>query len=208
MHHRALSALNLTRRFRLLCYAGALISVGTLAGCGRDEIIAPDGSASVGQQFTVDAATSWVYVDLATGATVALTDPSSSTTWDIAFNATSVQLNGGTAGPAGVTGFCLCTNADASNDEILQMTPDNQKSVFTDALNSAIPADGADWSSDVFEASPWYRYDLAGDHHISPTFDVYFIKRDATIYKIQIINYYGPAGETRQITTRYSKVRG
>jgi hypothetical protein len=86
------------------------------------------------------------------------------------------------------------------------MTPENQADAFTSVTAAAIPPAPASWSSDVFATNRWYRYDLAGDHRISPTFDVYLVRRGAIVYKIQLINYYGPAGETRRITFRYAKL--
>ena len=185
---------------------GVLVTAGLVSGCSRDEITAPE--APVVGQFTVDASKSWAYVDLTSGDTVPQADAATSTSWDVGFNATSVQLNGGTHGPAGVTGFCVCQNAAATNDQILAMTPDNQEAAFTNVTSASIPVVDDKWTSDVFATNPWYRYDLAGDHRISPTFDVYFVKRGSTVYKLQVINYYGAAGETRRITVRYSKVRG
>jgi hypothetical protein len=181
-----------------------VVGAVSVTACARSEITAPD-APSVGQ-FTVDASTGWAYVDLSTGALVPQTSASTSSNWDIGFNATSVALNGGTSGPAGVTGICLCQNAAATNDQVLQMTPDNQEAAFTAISVGSVPGTSAAWSSDVFAVSKWYRYDILGDHVISPTYDIYFVKRGTAVYKIQITGYYGPAGEVRQITARYSKV--
>lgn len=208
MHYRHYPITKLFGRFRTSYVAviGVLATAALVSGCARDEITAPE--APVVGQFTVDASTAWTYVDLSSGDTVAEADPATSTTWDIAFNATSVHLNGGNDGPAGVTGFCVCQNSAATNNQILAMTPDNQESAFTNVTSASIPVVDDKWASDVFATNPWFRYDLAGDHRISPTFDVYFVKRGAAVYKLQLINYYGAAGETRRITARYSKVRG
>lgn len=210
MHYRPQLTVRQNRRFTLVrgisvFLVGGLVG-GILGGCSRTEIVAPE-LQPVGQ-FTVDASTAWAYVDLATGETTAQTDASSSTTWDIGFNATTVELNGGDTGPAGVTGFCLCQNSNATDAAVLQMTPSSEEPAFSNTTSAAIPADETVWSSDVFATDPWYRYDLAGDHRISPTFNVYLVRRGAAVYKLQLIDYYGPAGETRRISVRYSKVRG
>lgn len=186
----------------------ALALAGTIAGCSRSEIVAPHDTISPVGQFTANASTDWAYVDLSTGDTTAQTDASTSTNWDIAFKTTSVMLNGGANGPGGVTGYCLCQNATATDDAILAMTPESEEPAFTETTAASVPTSASVWDPDVFANDPWYKYDLAGDHHISPTFNVYLVKRGATVYKLQLINYYGPAGETRQITVRYSKVIG
>ena len=60
----------------------------------------------------------------------------------------------------------------------------------------------------VFRTSPWHRYNLLGDHRISPVYNVYLVRRGAVVYKVQVTNYYGPAGETRRISFRYEQIAG
>jgi hypothetical protein len=119
-------------------------------------------------------------------------------------------LNGGSAGIGGVTGYCLCQNAGATDAEILAMTPELELSDFEAVTATTVdPATySANASPDVFAATPWYKYNLAGDHRISPTFNVYLVRRAETLYKLQLINYYGPAGEIRQVTFRYVRLEG
>lgn len=188
--------------FRRTCAVTLLITF--VVACGRGEITLPETSTA--SQLTVDASATWAYVDLATGATTVQTDAATSPSWDIGFNATSIVLNGGTNGPAGILGNCLCQNASATNDQILTMTPANQADAFASVSSTSIPTASANWSNDVFATNKWYKYNLAGDNRISPTFNVYLIRRGATVYKLQLINYYGPAGETRRITFRYDRV--
>ena len=312
-------------------------------------------------ELTVDASAAPAYVKLGQpSTTVSVTDPSSSSEWDLAFFATGVTVNGGAAGPGGVTAFCLCANANASVAELQAMTPANQLAAFdavtssnvpastafvADALNPAIsgwftgtgastvavptkswiirktvngsvilgkfrvtsitgatatsagsvtveyaiqPSTGtafgatttrtfdlaagpvylnlasgqvsatsawdlklsgfeirlnggvsgtggvsavidettafsqitsqyasfapavayrSDSFGGVFVTSPWYRYNITGtDNQIWPNFNVYLIKDGETVYKVQIISYYGPTGTARQITLRTSRV--
>jgi hypothetical protein len=316
----------------------------------------------VTSELTVDASVAPAYVKLGDPATsVSVAAPSSSTEWDLAFFATGVTVNGGAAGPGGVTAFCLCANANATVAELQAMTPANQLAAFeavtsanipaatsfvADALNPAIsgwftgtgssatavstkswivrrsaggsvilakfrvtsisgatatsagtitveyaiqPSTGAafgpvatrtidlsgtpiyldlstgpvastsNWDlrlsgfeirlnggvsgtggvsavldesmpfnqltaqyasfapaaayrSDsyggVFVTSPWYRYNITGtDNQIWPNFNVYLVKRGETVYRVQIISYYGPTGTSRQITLRSSRIR-
>jgi hypothetical protein len=315
----------------------------------------------VTSELTVDASAAPAYVKLGDPATVvAVADPATSTEWDLAFFATGVTVNGGAAGPGGVTAACLCLNANATVGELQTMTPANQLAAFeavttasipastsfvADALNPAIsgwftgtgtsatavstkswivrrtaggsvilakfrvtsisgatatsagnvtveyaiqpstgaafgapttrtidlsagpvylnlasgpvPATGtwdlrisgfeirvnggvsgtggvsalidesvpfgqltaqyassapavayrADSFGGVFVTSPWYKYNITGtDNQIWPNFNVYLVKRGETVYKVQIISYYGPTGTARQITLRSSRV--
>jgi hypothetical protein len=330
-----------------------LLVVGfATAGC-NNELSAPPESLE--GTITANASAGWAYASLRDSAIVTPADPATSTEWEIAFNATRVMLNGGAAGPAGVSAYCICQNASATNDQVIAMTPESELADF-DAiepsdipaaglfvLDSLVPAfkgwyagsgagataaqgktfllrlnddtsfakvrivsltgptaanagtvrieyavqvnaaagfgavdtldlpaagptladlnagavvtSGTDWdlkldgwriltnsgvsgsgkvgayadttlfgtvttavlpaqayASDafggLFTGSPWYRYniDAGAPNHIHPIFNVYLVKRGATVFKVQLIDYYGPAGETRRITFRFAQL--
>lgn len=320
-----------------------------LSGACADDVTDPPVLAE--GEFTVNATTTWQYVSLSDSQVVTPTSPRESTDWDIAFFSTNVTLNGGEAGPGGVTGACVCQNAAATNSEILAMTPDSELADYesvssvpanatfvsemltpaiatwytgsgasavadpskiflvrlsdgtsfakvhataignataitfgsvtleyavqssstaafgptktitlttagaavdldTDAATSsattwdirlvgtnllvnggvsgsgsAAVADGTgsfaeittasttpqayrtDRYAGIFGTTPWYRYNIAGDNRISPTFNVYLLKRGTAVYKIQIINYYNAAGAARHVTFRYQQIQ-
>ena len=80
---------------------------------------------------------------------------------------------------------------------------------ITDASDLTASLYRGDAYGGVFDAKRWYRYNVTGtDHQVWPTFDVYLVRRGAALYKVQIVGYYGPAGEPRRITLRYAKVAG
>ena len=327
----------------------ALLGVALLTLAACDSVTDPP--PPVAGAFTVDASADWAYVSLADSAVVSPATPRESSDWDIAFFATNVMLNGGAAGPGGVTGACLCQNAGATSAQILAMTPDSELGDFeavvsvpasaafsADALTPAVSgwytgagasaaavtdriflvklSDGAsyakvhvtgiagasaesagevtleyavqetstaafgatktivlesgataaadlnadahttaasDWDlklegwnvlvnggvsgpgsaavadgegdfasittavtapqayrqdkfAGVFAETPWYRYNLAGDNRISPTFDVFLVKRGSAVYKVQVINYYNATGAARHISFRYEQI--
>jgi hypothetical protein len=324
-----------------------LLSVSLFSAACSDAVTDPPALAS--GEFTVDASNSWTYVSLSDSAVVTPVAPREAGDWDIAFFATNVTLNGGAAGPSGVTGACICQNEIATNAEILAMTAASEKDAFdavtavppeatfesdaltpafsawytgtgaaaaadpsrvflvrlsdgtsfakvhvtgitgatatsfgtvtleyavqtsataafaatktitvstdaavdlnTDAVttsptawdvrlegaallvNSGVSGPGAAGVADgtdtfantttastqpqayrtdryagIFGSSPWYRYNIAGDNRISPTFDVYLVKRGSAVYKMQIINYYSASGAPRHITFRYQQI--
>lgn len=189
----------------------ALPALLLVAACARDEVTAPQPTAQ--GTLTVDASADWVYLSLASQSTVAVADPATSTAWDIGFKTTGVVLNGGDAGPGGVSAFCVCQNsaADPSPEQILAMTPASELGDFELVTTASVPGDAsfsADAETGAFAAHPWYRYNLAGDHVVSPTFDVYLLRRGERVYKVQLTGYYGPAGEPRHITVRYAQIAG
>ena len=323
-------------------------SILVFSACHNDEITAPETPAE--GTIAVDASTGWAFVSLGDGTAVSVADPAGSQAWDIGFSATSVMLNGGAAGPGGVSAYCVCQNDGATNDQILAMTAEGELADFdavtsvpagaafeSEALLPAITgwftgtgtaaqpasdktwlvrlndetsfakvrvtgisgatatsfasvtleyavqpnataafgpvqtitlggaaatadlnsgsttASGTAWDvrlegsvlrlnggvsgsgkaaaslsaaafadvttaaiesrayqadafGGVFRARPWYKYNILGDNRISPTFQVYLVKRGETVYKVQILNYYGAAGEPRQITLRYAEL--
>ena len=336
----------ISRAFPRRALAAAALLTMTLAAC--DDVTDPPRLAE--GEFTVDASATWQYVSLSDSAVVTPTSPRQSDAWDIAFFSTNVTLNGGQAGPGGVTGACVCQNAGATTAQYLAMTPQSELADFeavsnvpagttfssevltpafsawttgtgssavanpdrvflvrlsdgtsfakvhvtsvtapsvtgfgsvtleyavqtsataafgatkTIVLTSAQP--GADLNADahsttetawdirlegtnllvnsgvsgpgsgavadgtttfaatttastqpqayrsdryagIFGTTPWYRYNLAGDNRITPTFDVYLVKRGTAVYKLQIVNYYSAAGAPRNITFRYQQI--
>ena len=92
-------------------------------------------------EITVDASVVPAYVRLGDPtAAVTLSNPSSSTEWDLSFFATGVTVNGGAAGPGGVTAFCLCDNANATVGELQAMTPANMLAEFDAVTEANVPA--------------------------------------------------------------------
>jgi hypothetical protein len=189
--------------------ARALTALGIamlLAACS-DGATAPEAVEPI-RTLTVDASTSWGYANLQgdTARLVSVADPAASADWDLGFMTTAVALNGGDAGPGGAVAYCVCQNAAATDADLQTMTPATELGDFEAVTAASIPDATGGWSADVFGEKKWYRYNLAGNHQIWPTYDVYLVKRGSEIYKIQLIGYYGPAGETRQITFRYVRL--
>jgi hypothetical protein len=334
---------------RLLFSLLTLLTLST--ACSSDEIQnpgpLPDGS------LTIDASTGWAYLSLDDESALPVPDPTTSAAWDIAFNATRVMLNGGEAGPGGVTGYCLCQNAAATDPEVLAFTAESEAGDFDQVTEAQLPAEssfaaealvpglrgwytgsgaaaaaatGVTWLvrlddgvgyakvrpvslaspaeshagqltleyavqpaadqpfgpvesvtldastatsldlstgltggavdgwdlrlegfvirlnggvsgggqaaatttteefgtvvtaavdsrafqqdgfAGVFNSHPWYRYNLTGENIIHPTFDVFLVRRGTDVYKLQLTDYYGPAGEPRRITVRYARL--
>jgi len=144
---------------------------------------APGSPLGAAQTATLDASGGGrVYFDLLRAE---VTDASD---WDIAIEGYDIRINGGVSGGGGA-GAVL---ADESFDEM------------TDASDAPAEVYAGDAFGGVFDEHPWYRYNLEGNHQIHPTFDVYLVRRGDDVYKVQLVSYYGPTGDTRQITFRYA----
>lgn len=133
----------------------------SLTAC-EDEITNPDDQLVEGQ-VTLDATNPalFTYMTFADGGSeVAVSDPASSTDWDLAFRRFSGKLNGGVAGPGGVAGANLLSNASATDTEVTALTLADADAAW-DAVTAADIA-GATFVEDGIiadESGPWFRFD-------------------------------------------------
>ncbi|MEP7346441.1 MAG: hypothetical protein ABI877_14315, partial [Gemmatimonadaceae bacterium] len=118
----------------------APLGIPILVACGSDPATGPIPAPTT-KSITVDASQTFAYVALGESATpVTVADPSSSTAWDLGLFATGVTLNGGAAGPGGVSAYCICQNAQATTAALQGMTPDNQLAAFDAVTTAQLPA--------------------------------------------------------------------
>jgi hypothetical protein len=141
-------------------------------------------TAAFGPTQTITLRSQQPQVDLNIGS-----ETSSLTDWDIRLEGTTLLVNGG------VSGGGSAAVADASTSFASTTTAVTQPQAYRQ-----------DRYAGVFGSSPWYKYNLAGDNRITPTFDVYLLKRGSTVYKLQVLNYYSAAGASRNITFRYQQI--
>lgn len=191
-------------------YWASAVIAGVLVGSGcSGSSTAPDPGFPAAT-FSVDASGDAVYVRLGDPATaVSVSDAATSAAWDLGFQQLSVVVNGGESGPGGVEVHCVCQNSSATDAQVMEMTSASELGDFEAVTSAAIPDSPGAWSSTGLDEAPWYRYFLSGPgaHHVWPTYEVYLIRRGSTVYKVQFIGYYGPAGESRQITFRYGRLQ-
>jgi hypothetical protein len=132
-------------------------AVVALAACGSDST-GPDVTPPTTAELTVDASTVTAYVKLGTPAqVVTVADPSTSSAWDLGFFATNVIVNGGAAGPGGVSAYCICQNAALADLALKDLTPASQLAAFEAVSVSAIPADASFTTDELLPAiNGWY----------------------------------------------------
>lgn len=183
--------------------------VAMLVGCDESPT-APEESPVA--EHTVDARTEWAYVRLGTTpTTVTVPDPTTSSDWDLGFFITGLRLNSGMNGPGDVVGYCVCQNEGATPQQIQAMTPQSELADFEAVTAADIPTNASAWvgadeaEGGIFGQKSWYWYDTT-EHQVWPRYDVYLIRRGTEVYKVQLIGYYGPAGEARMITFRSAKI--
>jgi hypothetical protein len=164
----------------------------TASSAGRVSLeyaIATNGSATFGtpRTVTLDLTTGAKSLDFQTGQVTS--DPA---TWDLRLDGFTARVNGGVSGP-GKGGAARLTGTS-----------------FTDAAPTATSANALriDSYGGVFATTPFYKYNLGGDNRITPTYDVYLIKRGSAVYKLQVTGYYSPTGVARWVTFRYAQIAG
>jgi hypothetical protein len=144
---------------RLLALSFALCAAIGAAACDESST-EPDEETEA--TLMVDAREDWVYVDLdETARVVSVSDRATSDAWDIAFYGLSVMLNGGAAGPGGVSGYCLCQNEGATAAQVMAFTAEAELVDFESVTAAAVPA-AAEFVDDELDPAltEWYSYDL------------------------------------------------
>ncbi len=165
---------------RLLAPALGLQAIAIVAACSDSASTktTPAGDAGAdGDTFNSGVelrvpVTGRTYVKLDPAAVVTPADPKTDPTgWDIAFEGTDVFTNSGPSGPGGVQAF-------GPLDAV----------TFLDDTAPQVPFLAGDKTGGAFLR--WYFYDGA-NHVLDSRFHVYGVKDGATLYKVQVLTYYG-----------------
>jgi len=199
---------NLPSRIRRTVAALGMLTAFA-AGCSADEVSGVDPATFESGTVTVDARTTWTYLDLAREArTVTPADPRTSGDWDMSFYATGVTLNGGVAGPGGVAGYCLCQNASATNEAILAMTPESERPDFDAVTAAQIPAANAGWATDTLipAISGWYAGAGASATAAADRAWKLRLATDTAAYaKLRVVSLDGPTAQSPgRVTIEYA----
>ena len=139
---------------------------------------------STSETIVVDVSTGPKRIDLNTR-----TLTTDATAWDIMLDGFTMRVNGG------ITGVGKAAAAVGSG----------QFATATTAVTMA-NAYRQDTYAGIFGTNRYWKYNLAGDFRVSPTFDVYLLRRGTRTYKLQVINYYNESGLARFITFRWARL--
>ena len=167
------------------------IEGATATSAGRvtlEYAVQPSATAAFGATKTI------VLDGTASGASSASVDLnadafSTAAGWDVRLVGWNIIVNGGVSGP----GSAAVATGSGTFESIT-------------TASTAPQAYRTDVYAGVFGQSRWYKYNLAGDNRISPTFDVYLVKRGSSVYKLQLTNYYSATGAPRHITFKYEQI--
>jgi hypothetical protein len=148
----------------------------------------------------------WLYVALATGQAVAVTDLEalSSKAWDLAFKRSVVRTNGGDSGPGQGGAIRIALPWDEVDSSTLGNKTLPRESWFDE--NCEVARDAS--QNLITTYSGWSEYDEA-NHVVSAAPDVVFVTAgaDGSLYKVELLDYYStPSGAHGTVSGRY-KVR-
>ncbi len=145
----------------------------------------------------------WVYVSLATGDVVGLTDLEALTSfdWDLGFKRFVIRTNGGDSGPGQGGAFRVALAWDDVDASTLGTRMPLVEDWFDDDCNLTVDADTNEL---ITTFSGWSEYDQA-THVLAPADAVYLTRgADGTLYKVAILDYYStPTGGAGTIPGRY-----
>ena len=149
----------------------------------------------------------WVYISLATGAAVGLTDIEAITSsdWDLGFKRFVVRTNGGDSGPGAGGAFRVALPWDKVTAATLgQQTLPSESWFNAECMLVNVDPDTNDL---ITTFTGWSVYDEAS--HVLTAGDFVYITAgaDGSLYKVAILDYYStPKGGTGSVAGRY-KVR-
>lgn len=178
-------------------------AVSVLSKTGDDRTLYID--ASVGGLEGQDT-NPWVYIELATGKAVAITDIDAlkSKAWDLAFKRSVVRTNSGDSGPGEGGAIRIALPWDDVDASTL-----GNKVLPTESWFDAECMLELDASQNLITTfSGWSAYDEV-DHVLSAAPDVVFITAaaDGALYKVSVLDYFStPSGAHGTVSGRY-KVR-
>jgi hypothetical protein len=152
------------RYTRLTRSFGAALCLSTMLSACEGETTGI-GDVPVEGEVTIDASnpTAFSYFTFADGGSiVSVSDPSSSTEWDMAFRRFTVKLNGGVSGPGAVSGVNLENNASLDSAAVLALTPADAESAFAAVTEDDIA--GTTFAEDGLVADPsaWLSFGQMG----------------------------------------------
>jgi HmuY protein len=142
--------------------------------------------------FTVAVGSTPVNVSLASNAAVI----ASGCNWDLLITAqsyaisTNAACNVGTYPGASTPAFAAATSASDAP----------QYAAYLAGLTGPVPNSTTDLQAP-------FRYNLAGDNKLSPSFNTYLVKNGTNVYKLQVIGYYSSAGASGFPTIRYARIK-
>jgi len=174
---------------------------GLLTGCTKEDSSLPIQS----QIFEVNAtgSTIWKYFNFAKNDTIAISDPSVSNEWDLAFQRYRIKTNGGMSGSGLGSAANSYLKGQTGFDE-LNIISDTVTFTADDSVNIAVQQGYATYVINP-EIYSWFTIELAAQGtQIVPSDYIYIIKTGSGIYaKVWFKSYYSATNASGYVTFQY-----
>lgn len=173
-----------------------IIGLGLFGSCGDDETTAPLPGPI---EFTINASSyeDWAYFSMSEGDTVMVSDPETSSAWDLGFQRFRVRVNCGTSGP----GSGGAKNMGVMDFESLTEGP--SAGYIVDTTLVYVYMDTLEYSGNS-EMVDWYNMEGGMPPTIVSKNEIFAIKTaDGKYAKAQLLDYYDAEGHSGFITFKY-----
>jgi len=183
-----------------LIYLSALI-VLSFASCKKDSTLQPIQA----QTFEINStkSTSWVYFSFETNDTVAVVDPSTSTSWDLAFQRYRIKTNGGLSG----TGQGSAANSYQKGQtgfDALKVVSDTSTFVPDESISIAVQQGYATYIVNP-KLYTWFGLEFAAQGtQIVPSDYIYIVKTASGKFaKVWFKSYYSATNLSGYVSFQY-----
>lgn len=178
-----------------------LIVIGIAAGCKKEDTNPPIQA----QTFEINATSStvWKYFSFAANDTVTVTDPASSTEWDLAFQRYRIETNGGKSGNGSGSAANSYQKGQTGFDG-LKIVPDTSTFVQDKSVSIAVQQGYATYIVNPVLYT-WFSLEFATQGtQIVPADNIYIVRSATGKYaKVWIKSYYGASNQSGHVIIQY-----
>lgn len=180
----------------------ALIAIGLFAACKKTDTKVPIQA----QVFEINStnSTSWKYFSFSKNDTITVTNPATSTEWDLAFQRYRIRTNSSLTG-AGQGSAANSYQKSQTGFDALKVVPDTSTFTADESIQIAIQQGYATYLVNP-QLYTWFSLELGGASgtQIVPTDYVYFVKTATGKYaKVWFKSYYNSSNLSGYVTFEY-----
>jgi hypothetical protein len=177
------------------------VLIGLIYGCKKNDSNTPIQS----QTFEINSTstTAWKYFSFTSNDTISVTDPLTSTDWDLAFQRYRIKTNGGKSGN-GLGSAANSYQKGQTGFDALKLVSDTATFVADDSIQIAVQQGYATYVVNP-EIYTWFTLEMATQGtQIVPSDYIYIIKTGIGKYaKVWFRSYYSAANVSGHVTIQY-----
>jgi hypothetical protein len=184
---------------KLVLFSGIIFVV--LAACKKEGDLQPIQS----QTFEINStgSTVWKYFSFSKNDTVTITDPATSSDWDLAFQRYRIKTNGGLSGN-GMGSAAYSYKKGQAGFDAIKVVPDTTTFVTDVTISIAVQQGYATYTVNP-ALYTWFTLEFAAQGtQIVPSDDVYLVKTSTGKYaKVWLKSYYSATNQSGYVSFQY-----